>query len=238
MKRKLMTVILSLVMLSVSVLASAAPAANGQAAADGQFDASSFRVVQELGAYRLAKYDVVNLAIIGYPDEPWMNNITVGPDGFISLPYTGGVKLAGLTLDEATAVLKAKLSEYIIIPELAIVVKQYGPRQVYVMGEVEREGIYTLSADKMNVFAALSSAGGIAPKGRPKHISIVRVAGSEVLVKEINFDAFVKKQDVSQNVRLQDGDMVYVPKSGKVLLAQDVLPILTTWAIVRDATDN
>ncbi len=235
MKRKLMTVMLSLVLSAFFAVAAAAPAANSQAAATGPFDASSFRVVQELGAYRLANYDVLNLAIVGYPDEPWMNNITIGPDGFISLPYTGGVKLAGLTLDEATAVLKTRLSEYIIIPELAVVVKQYGPRQVYVMGEVEREGIYTLAADKMNVFAALSSAGGIAPKGRPKHISVVRVAGNEVLVKEVNFDAFVKKQDISQNVRLQDGDMIYVPKSGKILLSQDILPILTTWAIVRDS---
>lgn len=202
-----------------------------------KFDASAFHVVQDLGAYRIAKYDVLDLAIIGHPDESWMSQINVGPDGYINLPYTGSIKLAGLTLAEATDVLKQKLSEYVVVPELAVIVKQYGPRQVYVMGEVKREGIYTLAADKMNVFAALSNAGGLAPKGRPKHISVVRVVNNEVLAKEIDFDAFVQKHDVSQNVWLRDGDMIYVPRSGKIILSDDVMPILSAMLVWHNAND-
>ena len=232
MKRKLAALAMAVFCLTSSLPAEAA--ANTKA----KLDPSAFRVVKDLGAYRIAKYDVLDLAIIGYPEEGWMSQITVGPDGYINLPYTGTMKLAGLTLNEATAVLKDKLSEYIVVPELAVVVKQYGPRQVYVMGEVSKQGIYTLAADKMNVFAALSSAGGIAPKGRPKHISIVRATGEEVLMKEVNFDAFVKKQDVSQNVWLQDGDMIYVPRSGKLILRDDIMPILSALAVWDNLKDD
>ena len=231
MKRRLTALTIAIACLLTTWPAMAAPVVNAKS------DPSAFHVVKDLGAYRIAKYDVLDLSIVGYPDEGWMSQITVGPDGYINLPYTGTVKLAGLTLNEATAALKEKLSEYIVIPELAVVVKQYGARQVYVMGEVNKEGIYTLAADKMNVFAALSSAGGIAPKGRPKHISVVRVSGDEVLMKEVNFDAFVQKQDISQNIWLQDGDMIYVPKSGKILLAQDIMPILSTVAIISNLND-
>lgn len=203
--------------------------------AAGKLDSPAFHIVQDLGAYRIAKYDVLDLAIIGYPDENWMSQITVGPDGYINLPYTGTIKLAGLTVGEATVSLKQKLGEYLVVPELAVIVKQYGPRQVYVMGEVKNQGIYTLASDKMNVFAALSSAGGIAPKGRPKHISVIRIVNNEVLAKEINFDAFVEKQDISQNVWLQDGDMVYVPRSGKILLSEDIAPVLNAFAIWHNA---
>ena len=231
MKRKLAALAISALCLVSSLPAEAANAKT-------KLDPSAFRVVKDLGAYRIAKYDVLDLAIIGYPEEGWMSQITVGPDGYINLPYTGTMKLAGLTLNEATAVLKDKLSEYIVVPELAVVVKQYGPRQVYVMGEVSKQGIYTLAADKMNVFAALSSAGGIAPKGRPKHISIVRATGEEVLMKEVNFDAFVKKQDVSQNVWLQDGDMIYVPRSGKLILRDDIMPILSALAVWDNLKDD
>jgi polysaccharide export outer membrane protein len=218
----------------VSVL----PAAAAPSQPVPKLDTQAFHVVQDLGAYRIAKYDVLDLAIIGHPDESWMSQINVGPDGYINLPYTGSLQLAGLTLGEATDVLKQKLSEYVVVPELAVIVKQYGPRQVYVMGEVKREGIYTLAADKMNVFAALSSAGGIAPKGRSKHISVVRVVNNEVLAKDIDFDAFVQKHDVSQNVWLQDGDMIYVPRSGKIILSEDVMPILSAMLVWHNATND
>ena len=85
--------------------------------------------------------------------------------------------------------------------------------------------------------AALSSAGGIAPKGRPKHISVVRVVNNEVLAKEIDFDAFVQKHDVSQNVWLRDGDMIYVPRSGKIILSEDVMPILSSMLVWHNVND-
>lgn len=196
----------------------------------------AFQVVQDLGAYRITKYDVLDLSIVGFPDENWMSQLVVGPDGYVNLPYTGSIKLAGLTIPEAANVLKGKLSEYLSIPELAVIIKQYGPRQVYVMGAVNKEGIYSLPSDKMNVFAALSSAGGITPKGRAKHIAVVRVVGDTVLMKEVNFDAFVKTQDIAQNLWLQDGDMVYVPESGKLIFEKEILPVLTSTAVIYNYT--
>ena len=74
-----------------------------------------------------------------------------------------------------------------------IMVKEYGPRKVYVMGEVKTPGIYNLSSDYMNVFVALSSAGGVTKKSRPKHIGVVRVLDGKVHMCEINFDDYVKK---------------------------------------------
>ena len=227
MKRRLLLACLC-VLLNFSLVEAAAQAP--------QESLSPFQIAGDMGAYQLSKYDVLNLSILGFPDESWMNEITVGPDGYVNLPYTGAFKMAGLTIPEATAVLKEKLGQYLAIPELAIIIKQYGARQVYVMGAVNKEGIYPLTADKMNVFAALSSAGGIAPKGRPKHIAVVRTVGDAVFMKEVDFDAFVKKQDIAQNLRLQDGDMVYVPESGKLLVLQEILPSLSTAAIVYNYT--
>ena len=233
MKKHIIVLALACACFIGSLSAAAAPIPTPQ-----KFDATAFHVVQDMGAYRIAKYDVLDLAIIGHPDESWMSQITVGPDGYINLPYTGSFKLAGLTLGEATGELKRKLSEYIVVPELAVIVKQYGPKQVYVMGEVRNQGIYTLASDKMNVFAALSSAGGMMPKGRPKHISVIRVVNNEVLAKEIDFDAFVQKHDVVQNVALEDGDMIYVPKSGKLIWQEDIMPYVNAYLLWYNATNN
>ena len=203
--------------------------------------------------YRLSKYDVLNIVIIGLNENIYQNNqkiyssgsqrelglndIIIGPDGYVNLPYVGAVKLVGLTTTEANKLLTEKLGEYIKIPSLTIMVKEYGPRKVYVMGEVKTPGIYNLSSDYMNVFAALSSAGGVTKKSRPKHIGVVRVLDGKVHMCEINFDAYVKKQDINQNIALQDGDMIYVPQSNKIDLQEDVMPIASAIGLFKNLTD-
>jgi len=195
-----------------------------------------FEVSQRMQTeYQLSKYDVINIAIIGF-DESNFKDILIGPDGYVNLPYAGTVKLVGLTVPEATILLKEKLGEYIRIPDMAVMVKQYGVRQVYVMGEVTNQGIYTLTSDYMNVFAALSSAGGVKKKGRPKHIAVVRMVEGQVRMKEIDFDCFVKNQDHTQNIVLQDGDMIYVPKSKKIDLQEDIMPIVSAVGLFRTLT--
>lgn len=189
-----------------------------------------------LAEYRLSKYDVINLAIIGL-DESNFKNIMIGPDGYVNLPYAGTVRLAGLTVAEATDLLKEKLGEYIKIPDMAVMISSYGVRKVYVMGEVGKQGIYELNNEHMNVFAAISSAGGIAKKGRPKHIAVVRTVKGKVHMQEVDFDRFIKKQDASQNLALLDGDMVYVPTSNKISLMDDIMPIVNTFAVFRSLTD-
>ena len=188
--------------------------------------------------YRLSKYDVINVVVIGMPENSnGFSDIMVGPDGYANLPYAGTVKLAGLTIPETTELLRVKLGEYIKIPSMAVMIKQYGPRQVYVMGEVEKQGIYPLGSEYMNVFAAISSAGGITKRGRPKHIAVVRMVDGKVQMQEVNFDRFVKQQDAAQNVRLQDGDMVYVPKSNKIIFTEDIMPIFTGTYLLKSITN-
>lgn len=208
---------------------------------------------QATSEYRLSKYDVINIVIIGFAEgvftdtvslgdsstqttgqastakssSNYFNDLMIGPDGYVNLPYAGNVKLAGLTTTEATQILTARLGEYIKIPGMSVMVKQYGPRKVYVMGEVATPGVYSLGSEYMNVFAALSSAGGITKHGRPKHIGLVRMVGGKVQMQEINFDNFIEKQDASQNPILLDGDMLYVPRSNKLDINEDIMPILS-----------
>lgn len=207
--------------------------------------------------YRLSKYDVLNVVIVGFPDGYFtssasnetasdalelkgmpknssnFNDIMIGPDGYVNLPYAGAIKLSGMTVSEATDVLTQRLGQYIKIPSMSVMVKQYGPRKVYVMGEVSKPGMYSLGSDYMNVFAALSSAGSVTKRGRTKQIAVVRVEDGKVNVQNVDITKFIKKQDVSQNVALKDGDMIYVPRSNKISLAEDIMPLVTGIALVK-----
>lgn len=203
----------------------------------------------DIGEYRLSKYDKINLHVLGYTsselgftdstsDNTSNSGVTlmIGPDGRINTPYTGVVKLSGLTLQETSALLGEKFSHYIHKPDVTVNVSEYGGRQVYVMGEVPKPGIYKLGADYMNVFAAISSAQGTARKARPRHIQVVRVIDDTVYVREVDLESFIKKQDIKQNIALQDGDMIYVPKSHR-LIPSDIAPFASFAYMIHSATD-
>ena len=188
--------------------------------------------------YRLAKYDIITIMALGHTEDIGENEITIGVDGMAALPYVGNVKLAGLTLDEARRVIYTKLSQYYKLPELSVSIQSYGARKVYVMGNVNNPGIKEMNVDNMNVYAAVSSAGGVDKRGRSKHIQLIRQIDGVLYYREINIDAFVKKHDLSQNIQLEDGDIVYVPDSGKVIFNEDIAPYINIYATYRALTKD
>ena len=168
------------------------------------FKVARMRPERMLEEYRLMKYDTINIMAIGFPNGIGIDDVTVGVDGMARLPYAGNIKLVGLTLDEARDLIHARLSEYFKLPELNVYMKSYGPRKVYVMGNVNAPGIKNMGVDNMNVYAAVASAGGVDNKGRSKHIQLIRQIDGVLYYREINLDAFVKKHDLSQNIELVD----------------------------------
>ncbi len=188
--------------------------------------------------YRLAKYDIITIMALGHTEDIGENEITIGVDGMAALPYVGNIKLAGLTLDEARRVIYTKLSQYYKLPELNVSIKSYGARKVYVMGNVQLPGIKEMNVDNMNTYAAISSAGGVDNRGRSKHIQLIRQIDGVLYYREINIDAFVKKHDLSQNIQLEDGDIVYVPDSGKVIFNEDIAPYINIYATYRALTKD
>ena len=202
------------------------------------FKTAQLRPDYRQNEYRLAKYDIITIMALGHTEDIGENEITIGVDGMAALPYVGNVKLAGLTLDEARRVIYNKLSQYYKLPELNVSIKSYGARKVYVMGNVQLPGIKEMNVDNMNTYAAISSAGGVDNRGRSKHIQLIRQIEGVLYYREINIDAFVKKHDLSQNIQLEDGDIVYVPDSGKIIFNEDIAPYINIYATYRALTKD
>ena len=202
------------------------------------FKVARMRPERMLEEYRLMKYDTINIMAIGFPNGIGIDDVTVGVDGMARLPYAGNIKLVGLTLDEARDLIHARLSEYFKLPELNVYMKSYGPRKVYVMGNVNAPGVKNMGVDSMNVYAAIASAGGVDNKGRSKHIQLIRQIDGVLYYREINLDAFVKKHDLSQNIELEDGDIIYVPDSGKIIFGQDIAPYISVYGTYRALTKD
>ena len=203
----------------------------------GDFKTATLRPDRLLETYRLTKYDVIDVQVIGLSSNAGMSDIMIGPDGYAQLPYVGSVKLAGLTLDEAKAVLIERMSEYLRVPDLSLLMKSYGPRKVYVMGEVKTPGIHQLGVDNLNSYAAISSAGGVTSRGRSTQVQVLRVVGDTMYYRQLNIKNYIKKHDLTQNVVLQDGDIVYVPHSNGIKFKEDILPYINVWTMYRAVTD-
>lgn len=187
--------------------------------------------------YRLFKGDKVELLVVGFPDGIGLDGFTVGKDGYVQLPYAGSVRLEGRTLDEAKAVIMEPLGQYIRIPDMSLMITEYGPRRVYVMGEVKNPGIQEMEIDSMNAFAALSSAGGIARRGLSSGVQVMRVEDGIMYYRKLNLKAYTKRHDLTQNVMLEDGDIVYVPRSNGIKWDLDVLPYVSAWSLYKGLTD-
>lgn len=201
------------------------------------FKTASLRHTTVSPSYRLFRGDTLSILAVGFPDGIGINSITVGLDGYVQLPYVGSVKMEGLTLDEAKAVLMDSLTQYLRIPDLSLVITSYGPRKVYVMGEVNKPGVQDMAIDNMNAYAALATAGGWARKGRSTRIQIMRVIDGTMYYRTLNMKAYTVKHDLTQNVEIEDGDIIYVPRSNGIKLDTDVLPYVNAWALYKNLTD-
>ena len=93
------------------------------------------------------------------------------------------------------------------IPELP----KFGER-VYVMGEVNAQGIYPLK-DAQDLLAAIALSGNTTRLAKEENTLIVRgyEPGKPPLVMMANLKNLFRQADLSQNIRLKDGDLVYVP---------------------------
>lgn len=187
--------------------------------------------------YRLYKYDVISLRIVGFDDLKDLDDIMIGTDGYVNLPYAGSVKLAGLTVEEAKAVLMQKFSKYLKIPDMSIMVTTYGPRKVQVLGEVNEPGTVELDSDDMNVTSAISKAGWVTTYGRIKKVQVLRIIDGTMYIKEANIKNYIEKHDITQNLELEDGDIVFIPKSNKIDYKQDILPLLGVYTTYKAITD-
>ncbi len=99
--------------------------------------------------------------------------------------------------------------DVIDVPELPL----YGER-VYVLGEVNRQGVYSLR-DVPDLLAALSFAGSYTRTAVEENTMIIRgyQPGKKPMVLTADISAILKKGDIGQNIPLVDGDVVYVPRS-------------------------
>lgn len=127
-------------------------------------------------------------------------------DGYVVIASVGPIKLAGLTVERAKAVLKSKLGAYYGGTNIDFSLVDVRSVQVQVMGEVVTPGTYTLSG-LSSAFNALYKAGGISEIGSLRDIKVYR---NGKVVSTIDVYDFILHGNSAENVRLEDNDVIIV----------------------------
>lgn len=169
--------------------------------------------LEELPRLREFQFSVGDeVDIIVWRQEEFNKKAMVNPDGNISFDLLGPVKVAGLTYSEFQDELVERIGKYVRDPRIAVNVIKVSDEKIYVLGWVSMPGVYRWNS-QMTVVEAISTAGGIVKDvAQPRSIFIASGDVENPGLRIVDYLSIMRDGNFKDNVRLQRGDIVYVPK--------------------------
>jgi len=183
-------------------------------------------------AYRIGPRDVLTLSIYAGGEEQQKLDITVSSHGIVNAPFIGPVKAEGLTVTELEALITEPLSkDYFVNPEVNIHIKGYHSLQYYISGAVKSPGLFEMTSET-SLMELIAKAGGVLPE-RGNVAYILRASTNQIAegkdvenllsVRDpvkVDLKGLLDKGDMSHNLVLQSGDVVYIPLEKALNLAE------------------
>lgn len=167
------------------------------------------------------------------PTAPELNQqLRVGPDGRISMPLIGHVMAADRSLYELETDLSSAYSSQLIRPVVEVSLRQAGPLNVWVDGEVGQPGVYAMPGD-ISALQAVIMAGGFRPTARRAEVALIRRGRGNVRMMRV----VDLRQRNGDHIALRRSDILFVPRTSLAELAafftqvREALPIGFTYSI-------
>jgi polysaccharide biosynthesis/export protein len=149
------------------------------------------------------------LGIVFWRDADMSADVTVRPDGVITLPLIGDLRVIGLAPDALRLQIQNEAAKYVNDANVTVIVKQVNSRKVFITGQVTRPGEYPLTASR-NVMQIIALAGGLTEYADAKSIKIMR-GQAQTTVFNFNYREVERGKNLSQNIQLKPGDTLIVP---------------------------
>ncbi len=188
--------------------------------------------------YVLGPGDVLSITDLSSDDDKGTTiTAPVLPDGTAVINYAGVIEAAGLSLREINALVNDKAKKWFKNPEIIVNLARQRANQIYLLGEVTHPGLYTPSQGSgsgagsedasgstsgppqqstptgiFTVSSALEMAGGVKETADIRHLHVTRLHPKQVI--DVDLWKLMLDGDVSEDLVLQPGDVIYVPKGG------------------------
>jgi polysaccharide export outer membrane protein len=169
---------------------------------------SSSAVAFEPPSFILGPGDVLEVSV--WKDEDLTKQVVIQPDGYLSFPLIGQILAGGRTLAEVQSEIAGRLGEYISSPTVTLLPIRIESYKVYVLGKVNKPGVFIVPPS-VNVMQALSMSAGTTPFADLDSISILRQGASGQERIPFDYKAVAKGKNLELNIELKSGDVVVVP---------------------------
>jgi protein involved in polysaccharide export with SLBB domain len=158
--------------------------------------------------YVVGPGDTVQVQLFG--KEPAEYTLVVTREGTLQFPELGPVSVVGLTFPEMKQVLEDRIEEQMIGRKVTITMGALRSIRVFILGDANRPGSYTVSA-LSTMTNALFVSGGIKPIGSLRNIQLKRQGK---VVTRLDLYDLLLHGDTSADARLQPGDVIFIPPVG------------------------
>jgi polysaccharide biosynthesis/export protein len=161
--------------------------------------------------YELRADDVLDISFEFSPE--FNQTVTVQPDGYVTLRGVGDVHVAGLTVPKLTETLRSAYLRILADPVIAVVLKDFEKPYFIVNGQVEKPGKYDLRGDT-TLTQAIAMAGGFNNAAKHSQVVLFRPASTGMYeAKLINVKKMLNGRDLTEDIHLKPGDMLWVPQN-------------------------
>lgn len=166
--------------------------------------------------YRIHPADVLDIVFPLASD--FNQTVSVQPDGYIGLRGVSEVNILGMTLPQASTALRTAYSKIMLDPHFTLTLKDFVKPTYIVSGEVKSPGDKLLRGE-VTVTQAVMGAGGFTADAKHSQVLLFRrYSNNWFEVKQIDLKHMLKSRNLSEDVMVQPGDIIFVPKSamGKI----------------------
>ncbi|MGB3311863.1 MAG: SLBB domain-containing protein [Nodosilinea sp.] len=189
---------------------------------------------QPVGPYTLGAGDRVQMVLFRLPQ--YSGEFEVQVDGSLSLPLVGNVNIRDLTLQQASATISQRYSQYLRRPEVSLNLIARRPLVVGIAGEINRPGAYPLNIEGTS-FPKLTQlfevAGGITQSANLREVQIQRQVNGRTQTFTANLWDLINTGNLNQDIALRDGDSIFIPST---LVPLDEAPILAAARFSPDSS--
>lgn len=158
------------------------------------------------GEYLIGVGDALNVLV--WEQEKMSARVRVRSDGRVSLPFLNDVQVAGTTPEALARSLEDRLKQFIVTPQVTVVVEEAKALSVSVLGQVGQPGLYTLDPGA-GVAQALAVAGGLKDFARKDRIFLLRGGDGTIRIR-MTYDDVTAGTSRASSLRLRSGDVVVV----------------------------
>ena len=154
--------------------------------------------------YLLDIGDILEIQLVGQSN--YIKEFPIRGDGSINLPDIGKINIAGLSISQASKLIKSRINSAFIGTEAFISLSEIRDVNILVSGNAQNPGIYTLTGNS-NILHALSVSGGVNEQGSLREINLIR--DNEVIESLDLYDLLINGEyDLKK--RLRSGDVIFV----------------------------